>query len=99
MQLPGAANNNSHMFMHNSTINTYISVAREFQFFFKTLHVQMDLLIREKIGSELVRVNGRSMIIMFVTEKMYNKNKKRIHLLQENFKHYSFVVQIKPPME
>ena len=74
VKLPSAATNYSHMIMHTPMSSTYISIARVFQNIFHTQHVHMDLLIMEKTGNELVKVNGHSLSILFSREKMYITN-------------------------
>ena len=74
VQIPVISTNESHMFMHISMINTGIILSRVFQK--NILHPTREhgLIDHGNTGNKLVNVNGRSVSIMFRTEKIYNTN-------------------------
>ena len=57
VQISDAATNDSQMVMYTSISNTDISLSRQFKNIFQAQHVQMDLLIIEMAGNELVSLN------------------------------------------
>ena len=94
MKLYGASAYDSHMAMHTSTVNTDISLAREFKNFFQTQHGHMDFWIMARIKNVPVNGSGIIMSIMYNKSKTCHTYKLKYHVKQLSSQHCHFAVRM-----
>ena len=95
MKLYGASAYDSHMAMHTSTVNTDISLAREFKNFFQTQHGHMDFWITVRTENVPVNGSGTGVSIIPNKENMCHAYQLKCHVQQLSSQNCHFAVRMK----
>ena len=99
VQLPGAAAYDSHMEKHTLTVNTDISLVREFQRHILDSTRKHGVIYQVKYRKMSIKKSGPSTSIMFKKAKMCNTHQKKLHVLKLSSQNYHFAVSTQNTME